>query len=104
MDYNISTEFEVFLDRLIDEAHGDISLELRAAMKKDLYGRLQNHLMTSFVQALPAEKEEAFVEFMNGTPDETAIQEFFAQNIPNLNEVVAESLMEFRDVYIGAAA
>ena len=103
MSITIPAEFELYLERIVDSAHGTaVPPALRAQIIQDLYGRLQNHLLTSLLQALPNEESDAFTKFMSSTPNEEEIQKFFEEHIPNYQEAMAESLLEFRDVYVGS--
>lgn len=103
MDYKIPPELDVFLDKVLKDAHGGkLPDELKQKMKRDLYGRLQNHLLASYLRALPDGKADEFDAMMSKSPEQEAIEKFFQENIPNFNEVAARSLLEFRDVYIGA--
>lgn len=96
------TEYELFLDRLLDETHGDMTGELRSEMKRDLYGRLQSHMLTSYMQALPDDAEDDLAALMHGEPDADKIQTFFRDHIAHIDEVTAAALLEFRDVYMNA--
>jgi len=98
----IPAEVDLFLENTIKEAHGDkISPGLKTAMKKDLFNRMQNHIMTSLLQALPNDSAEPFDALMQTGPDQVAVHNFFIAHIPNLPEVTARAMMEFRTVYIG---
>lgn len=104
MSYQIPQEYELYLDRLIEEAHGhDLPMELKTEMKRDLYGRLENHLLTSFIQALPNEKSQEFDQLMSTGPATDEVQTFFQNNIENTQELSAQALLEFRDIYVGGS-
>lgn len=100
----IAPELDLFLDRLIEETHGaTLPADLARDMKRDLYGRLENHLMAATIQALPTEHATAFESLMSGAPATEEVQNFFKQHIPDYSNMYAEALLEFRDVYRGAA-
>ncbi len=97
-------EIDLFLNKIIEEAHGaEVNADLKAAMKQDLYGRMQNHIMTSLLQALPNDSAELFDALMQSNPGQEAVHNFFIANIPNLPEVTARAMMEFRSIYVGGA-
>ena len=103
MAYQIPPEYDLYLDRLISDAHeGDLPDNLKEEMKRDLYGRLENFLFTSFIQAMPNDAADKFDELMNNTPDQTDVQKFLRENIENIDSVSAGALLEFKDVYLGA--
>ena len=103
MSYQIPQEFELYLDRLVESAHGtSLPLGLKTEMKCDLYGRLENFLLTAYIKALPNEVSDEFEKMMESTPDQETIQSFFGEKIPDLKEVSARALLEFKDIYLGA--
>lgn len=104
MSFVIPAEIDTYLDRLLEETHGTALPEkLQADMKRDLYGRLQNHLLVSLIQALPNEHSDAFDALMITEPEQEEVQRFFSTHIPNTSEVVASAMLEFRDIYLGAS-
>lgn len=104
MPIEIPAPIKLFLEKLLSAAHGQsLPQKLRDQMERDLYGRLQNHLMVSFMQALPNERAEEFDKFMSKEPKQEEIQKFFETNIPDLPEVSARALLEFKDVYLGVS-
>lgn len=105
MTYNMPPEYRLFLEKIVDEAHGPkLNPALRESMITDLSGRLQNHILASFLQAFPNEKTDELEKFMAANPSQTDVQEFFKKNISNLNEVTASAMLEFRTIYLGASA
>lgn len=105
MTYNMPPEFRLFLEKIVDEAHGDkLNPDLRENMINDLNGRLQNHILASLMQAFPDDKADELEKFMDTNPAQPEIEEFFKNNIPNLNEVTAGAMLEFRTIYLGASA
>jgi len=104
MSFTIPTEINMFLDRLLEDTHGTTLPEkLQNDMKRDLYGRLQNHLFASLMQALPNEHADAFDALMATEPEQAEIEDFFYTHIPNVYEVIAAGMLEFRDIYKGAS-
>ncbi|MBP9732162.1 MAG: hypothetical protein KBD29_01740 [Candidatus Magasanikbacteria bacterium] len=102
MSHSTSTAFSVFLEKLVLEAHGAIPLKLQEQMVSDLYGRLLTHLHTSYLQALPDVSASEYDGLMKKDPSEEEIEAFFAAHIPDISEVSAEALLEFRDIYLHA--
>jgi hypothetical protein len=104
MSYNLSTHERLFLEKVVDEAHGTkITPDLRENMVNDLGGRLQNHIFASLMQAFPDENKDAMDKFLLTDPTQAETQEFLNNNIPNINEVVASAMLEFRTIYLGAS-
>ena len=103
MSYQIPQEYELYLNRLVETAHGTtLPQKLKDEMKSDLYGRLENFLLTSLIQALPNEASVEFEKMMDNQPNVETIQVFFKEKISDIEDVSARALLEFRDVYLGA--
>jgi len=105
MQTNLPAEFRLFLEKIIEEAHGpNISPELRESMIKDLSGRLQNHVFSCLIEAYPDEKKEEMDKFLLTDPTQEQTEEFLKNNIPNIHDVTASAMLEFRAIYVGASA
>ena len=103
MQNTIPALYDVYLDKILMSAHGtEVPETLLQEMKQDLYGRLQNHLLVCYMQAIPDDQSEALHELVAGNPNEEEVQKFFEAHIPNHETVVADALLEFRDVYVGS--
>jgi len=71
-------------------------------IKKDLRPRIESFVNVSILKNIPEDKLEEF-EKMLDTTDPVRIQEFCSKNIPDLNQIVAVALADFRDSYLGAS-
>lgn len=102
MSHSTPTAFSVFLEKLVLEAHGPVPDKLREQMLGDLYGRLITHLHTSYLQALPDTLAPEYDVLMKKNPSEEEIETFFSNHVPDIAEISAEALLEFRDIYLHA--
>jgi len=99
----MNEQLQIFLEKLLSETHEKPLLEgLKQDMMTDLYGRLLHHLMLTYIQALPDEHAQAYEHLMQQDPAQEEVQTFFEQHIPNIHDVSAASLLEFRDIYQNA--
>lgn len=89
-----------FLDQLITEKNlSDQDPEVAAQIRADLLDMLNRKLDAVILANLPSESLEDF-EVLIDAGEASAIQEFVSANIPNLDEVIAKGLMEFRQAYL----
>ena len=99
MKYDIST----FVDELI-EAKGLSGLndEVVAQMKKDLTVRIENRIHAIIATNIPEESREEFDKLIDSTVSDEEVSKFCAEKIPNLQDLVAADLVQFKNVYIGS--
>lgn len=93
-----------FIDKLIEEKNfgsQDIDGEVLQQIKIDLTDRVEDRINATILENMPAEKMEEFNAILD-QDDSQAIQNFCQHNIPNLAEVIAQALAEFRDTYLKA--
>jgi Protein of unknown function (DUF5663) len=98
----IPQEIRTFLESLLKDA-GMTSLdkEMHESMLKELFLRLDNFMLTTIVEGLPAEKLEEFTKMSEGNTDRVALEAYLKEHIPNATEVFARAMLEFRDLYLG---
>ena len=89
-----------FLDQLIKEKDlSDQDPEVTAQIRADLRELLDRKLDAVVLANLPSDSLEDF-EVLVDAEDSAAIKEFISANIPNLDEVIAMGLLEFRQAYL----
>jgi len=88
-----------FLDQLITEKGlSDKDPEVAKQIKDDLWALLDRKLDAVILTNLPEEKLSDF-EALIDAGDPEAVRNFISQNVPDLDEVIARGLMEFRQAY-----
>ncbi len=90
-----------FVERLMEEK-GLTHLEpsVQDEMRSDLMTRVNERLNAEMVAALPEGKvAELDTVLDGGAPD--AVRAFFMANVPNVDDVFAKTLMDFRAAYLG---
>jgi len=97
-----SVELEDFAENLLLEKNlTNIDDETIAEMKKDLVDRLEQVTNRTVVDNLPQDKLAEFEKMIDQNTDPSQIQDFIAQNIPNLSEKLTETYFNFRKLYLG---
>ena len=91
---------EEFVSKLIvEKGFGDKDPEILEQMKLDLTDRIEDRINAMVMEKLP---EDAFDEFeakLEGG-DQTEIQKFIIQYIPDIKDRVAFELMSFKNMYL----
>lgn len=90
-----------FVSRLVEEKGlTDLDQEVLDQVKKDLYDRVERIINASVIESLSPEKLE-FYEKLVERGEQAEIQAYAQRNIPGLNEIVAKTMLNFRDTYLG---
>ncbi len=94
-----------FLARMFEEAKiSPTTEELRETMMKETLQRLQHHLLLDLLGALPENRMEDFKKIAEEKPDQEKIMNFLKEAIPNSDEIIGESLLEFKNTFLNAPA
>ena len=97
---NQSLSIDDFINRLVAEkGFEDVDDEVRDQIKNDLRDRVEDRINATILQHMPPEKLEEMDKMLESAgPQE--IQSFCRENIENLDEVIAQALVEFRSTYL----
>lgn len=91
-----------FIDRLIEEKALDgIGPEVVEQIKEDLADRIEDRINTAILANMPPSHLEEFDKILDNG-DEEKIQLFCQSNIPELDNIVANELMNFRNTYLNS--
>ncbi len=91
-----------FVDRLIEEKRFSVTdTDVLRQIRSDLTERVEDRVNATILENIPTEKLEEFSTFLDRANAEQ-IQEYCRKNIPNLDELIAEALVGFRDTYLNA--
>lgn len=95
-----NANLETFARKLLEEKGlTNLDEEVRVQVERDLIDRLENRINATILAHLPKEKLGEFDALLDKS-DEAAIQAFTHTAIPDLDEVVAQELLNFREIYI----
>ncbi len=93
-------QLEQYVDRLIIEKKFDEKdPDVVAQIKADLMDRVEDRINAMIVRELKEEELGAFEKLLDGSPIED-INAFVKQHISNLDEKIAQELVEFRATYL----
>jgi len=99
---NQEQSIDVFVDRLIEEKKFEnITDEVKNQIRQDLLSRIEDRINATILEHMPPEKMEEFSTLLDHA-NEKEIQEFCHINIPKLDEIIARTLLDFRDSYLNA--
>lgn len=94
-------EITVFLERMLDDGGmKDVEPGVRQQMLTDLRSRLQHALFAAFVTKLPEADLPAFDALVEEKASLERIQSFLKSKIPNLDTLIADTLLAFRKQYV----
>lgn len=93
---------ERFVEQLIkDKNFPDISPEVREELKKDLLIRVDDFIAAKVISTLSDENVDKFEEMLKTGKSEGEIQAFVAEYVPDFTNFLTQTLLEFRNVYMG---
>lgn len=99
--FPISGEAKNFLLNLLEEAGIDVvPTSVRERMLADLAKRLDAKLTLAALAVLPEEKVAEFEDMLSGNQSVLEISGYLEENIPNIAEVYAKALVEFKRSYL----
>lgn len=100
----LSPEIKHFLSRLLEDAKiAPDSAELRETMLTDLAARLQQQIILDLLDKMPEATFDAFEKLMETNPSPERIISFLKLNIDNHVDLIAQSMMNFKDNFVAAA-
>jgi hypothetical protein len=94
-----------FLNKMLTDAGMDTtSPEVREQMMNDLKNRLEERFFATILSNLSEEKVTELRELTEKGADQDKMGQFITGNIPNADELFAQSMLSFRDTYLGVTA
>jgi len=99
-DKATAVNLESFVGQLIQEKGlDDLDDEVLVQLKGDLLARVEDKVNATIIAALPSDKIEEAQKIIEKNDGEKA-REYFVKNIPNLDEIIAGELIDFRQLYL----
>ena len=93
---------ELFINRLVEEKKfKDLTPEVTDQIKEDLRKRVEDRVNAAILNNLPEDKLAEFEKLVE-KGDLEEVQTFCSKNIPELDQVIAAALLEFRKIYINS--
>ncbi|MBP6879518.1 MAG: hypothetical protein KBF62_00330 [Candidatus Pacebacteria bacterium] len=93
-----------FINKILEEK-GVLSMDKEVVdqMRSDLTDRLETRINASVLENIPKDKLEEF-EALLDKDDDSEIQNFISKNVPDLDALIASTMISFRNIYFGVAA
>jgi len=89
-----------FVDKLIQEQGADrlLSEDALKEFRDDLLKNIINRINISIVESIPEEKLEEYQSVLSKSKEEQT--DFLKKTLPNLDQIIAQELIEFRKLYV----
>ena len=82
-----------------------LDAEVRQQLVSDLSTRAGNMINRRLIDALTDEDAALFEKMIDSNPDDSAtLQQFIDSHVPDKNQIVGATLLEFRALYLGDKA
>lgn len=95
-----SPNLQDFVERLMTEkGYRTLSAEAEASLKQELLQLVNDKINATIVGHIPESKQEEFGNLIDGA-DDAQLQEFIIAQVPNLQEIVSSTLLEFRRAFL----
>jgi len=95
-------EIKNFLEEVIEEANiKNPTPELKEAMMGDLAGRLEQWLMMTVAKHLEPADSDGLEKLLEQKVSQEEIQSFLGQRIPDISAIIAQSMLDFKNAYLG---
>jgi len=100
---NVPSEaLDIFVGRLVEEKKiQNLVPEVMEQIKSDLLFRVEDRINAAILEHMPSEKLEEFNKLLDGA-DTEKINSFCKENIPNFENMLADELMKFRNIYLNS--
>ncbi len=97
----IDPDIRLFLENLLDEKGIFFSApETREQMLQDLYIRLEKFILLTLAQELTPADGNQLVQMVEQNNSITAVQSFLKLKIPDLDQKLTKTLLQFRNIYL----
>lgn len=99
---HIPPQILAFLESMLLDANmTTLDQETHNQMLQELFLRLDNFMLSTIVENLPPDKLEEFTKLSDGGKPREELEDYLRGNIPNSEEVFVQSMLDFRDLYLG---
>lgn len=96
----MNNDIKGFVDTLIEEKQiPELDSDVLNQMKLDLEDRVESLINARILQNIPSDSLEEFEKKLDEETDEN-VMIFCKEKIPNLDEIIANALMDFRKIYL----
>lgn len=98
----VPQEIRGFLESLLEDA-GMVSLDnqMHEEMIRELYARLDQHIISTVIENLSPQKIEEFIKMNEEKRPQAEIEQYLKENLPNAQDVFTKAFVGFRELYLG---
>lgn len=100
----IPQDLRDFLTSVITEAGINVDEQAHNQIIKELYVQLDNYILSTIIEELPSDKLEEFTKMAEVGKSREELETYLMNNIPNSQEVFAQTLVDFKNLYLGNVA
>lgn len=97
---NAQQQLQSFVANLVAEKNFEVEPEVLEQIKEDVYDRAEDIINATIMANTPPEKLEELDKLLD-SGNQQDIENFTNEQIPNLQELVAQALANFRNTYLG---
>jgi hypothetical protein len=95
---------ESFVEKLLEEKQfQNLEPEVHAQLKKDLIGRAEDCINTAILEELSESDLKEFETMVDQGAPAPELQAYLTAHVNDMEQVVAGTLLRFRNSYVGAA-
>lgn len=93
-----------FAETLIqDKQYKTLSPEIHQELKKDILQRVHDFLLAKSISKLSDDQAKELDQLLDTNPKDEEVQDYIEKAIPNSVDFIADTLFQFRQVYLGLA-
>ncbi len=96
--------FDTFIKEMLSAKQWNTAVDedVRAQLEDDLKNRLMDQIDRAVVEAMPEEKVDGLNELLDAEAPEDQVQQYIAQSGVDVQRVTLETMLRFRELYLGA--
>ncbi len=92
---------EDFVNKLLEEKGlTNLDPDILAEAKKDILEKAEDKIKATIFENMPEDKLDEFNSLMEAN-NEKNLQDFIKENISNIEELIAQALLDFKNTYLG---
>lgn len=96
------SELTIFVNQIIDQKGlSGLDDAVRDQLASDMEARLIDQINRSIVEAIPEVKLSEFEKLADTAQNDSAIQEFFVANAIDTQKIATDTMLRFKDLYLG---
>lgn len=96
------SELTIFINQILDQKGlSGVDNAVREQLVSDLETRLMEQINRAIIEAIPEAKLGEFEKLANSNAEDSEIQSFLATNAVDTQKIAADTMLRFKDLYLG---